>query len=53
MALVKPAIDTRMGESLVYSRVGLSAPAELVLESGHSAREQLLWLAARNACSGF
>ena len=53
VALVKPAIDTRMGESLVYSRVGLSAPAELVLESGHSAREQLLWLAARNACSGF
>ncbi|MGI6696699.1 MAG: thymidine kinase [Christensenellales bacterium] len=53
VALVKPAIDTRMGENLVYSRVGLSAPAELVLESGHSAREQLLWLAARNACSGF
>lgn len=53
VALVKPAVDTRMGESLVYSRVGLSAPAELVLESGHSAREQLLWLAARNACSGF
>ncbi len=53
VALVKPAIDTRMGESLVYSRVGLSAPAELVLENGHSAREQLLWLAARNACSGF
>ena len=53
VALVKPAIDTRMGESLVYSRVGLSAPAELVLENGHSAKEQLLWLAARNACSGF
>ncbi len=50
---MKPAIDTRAGENQVYSRVGLSAPAELVLESGHSAREQLLWLAARNACSGF
>ena len=53
VALVKPAIDTRAGENMVYSRVGLKAPAELVLENGHSAREQLLWLAARNACSGF
>ncbi|MDD4080330.1 MAG: thymidine kinase [Eubacteriales bacterium] len=53
VALVKPAIDTRAGESMVYSRVGLKAQAELVLENGHSAREQLLWLAARNACSGF
>lgn len=53
VALVKPAIDTRAGASMVYSRVGLQAQAELVLENGHSAREQLLWLAARNACSGF
>lgn len=53
VALVKPAIDTRAGEHIVYSRVGLQAPAELVLENGHSAREQLLWLAARNACSEF
>ncbi|NLW20266.1 MAG: thymidine kinase [Clostridiales bacterium] len=53
VALVKPAVDTRAGEYLVYSRVGLQAQAELVLESDHSAREQLLWLAARNACSGF
>ena len=53
VALVKPAVDTRAGAQMVYSRVGLQAPAELVLENGHSAREQLLWLAARNACSGF
>ena len=53
VALVKPAIDTRAGVQMVYSRVGLQAEAELVLESGHSAREQLLWLAARNACSEF
>ncbi len=53
VALVKPAIDTRAGVQMVYSRVGLKAEAELVLENGHSAREQLLWLAARNACSGF
>ena len=53
VALVKPAVDTRAGTQMVYSRVGLQAQAELVLENGHSAREQLLWLAARNACSGF
>lgn len=53
VALVKPAIDTRAGAQVVYSRVGLQAEAELVLEHGHSAREQLLWLAARNACSEF
>ena len=53
VALVKPAIDTRAGAHIVYSRVGLEAPADLVLENGDSAREQLLWLAARNACSGF
>ena len=53
VALVKPAVDTRAGEQMVYSRVGLQAEAELVLENDHSAREQLLWLAARNACSGF
>ena len=53
VALVKPAVDTRAGANMVYSRVGLSAEAEMVLEPGDSAREQLLWLAARNACSGF
>ncbi len=53
VALVKPAVDTRAGANVVYSRVGLKAKAELVLERGDSAREQLLWLAAQNACSGF
>jgi thymidine kinase len=53
VALIKPAIDTRAGVDMVYSRVGLRAQAELVLENGHSAREQLLWLAARSACSEF
>ncbi|HSK68121.1 MAG TPA: thymidine kinase [Candidatus Limnocylindria bacterium] len=53
VALVKPAVDTRAGVDQVYSRVGLTAHAEVVLHSGDSAREQLLWLAARNASSGF
>jgi thymidine kinase len=53
VALVKPAIDTRIGADIVYSRVGLQAKADIVLEAGHSIREQLLWLAARNAHNDF
>ena len=53
MALVKPAIDTRAGVDLVYSRVGLKARAEIVLEAGHSVREQLNWLAVQQAHSDF
>ncbi len=53
VALIKPSVDTRAGADVVYSRVGLSAKAEIVLEPGHSVREQLLWLAARNAHSDF
>lgn len=53
VALVKPAIDTRVAPSTVYSRVGLQAEAEIVLENGHSVREQLAWLAVRNAHSTF
>ena len=49
VALVKPAVDTRAGQNVVFSRVGLQADAELVLGPTHSIREQLLWLAARNA----
>ena len=53
VALVKPAIDTRAGVDLVYSRVGLQARAEIVLEAGHSVREQLNWLAVQQAHSDF
>ncbi|NLD51634.1 MAG: thymidine kinase [Clostridiales bacterium] len=53
VALIKPAVDTRAGQNLVFSRVGLQAEAELVLEPAHSVREQLLWLAARQAYSDF
>ena len=53
VALVKPAIDTRAGVDLVYSRVGLKARAEIVLEAGHSVREQLNWLAVQQAHSDF
>ena len=49
VALVKPAIDTRIDANTVYSRVGLQAQADIVLEAGHSVREQLSWLAVRHA----
>lgn len=49
VALVKPAVDTRAGAKVVFSRVGLKAEAEIVVGPGHSIREQLMWLAARNA----
>ncbi|MGI6215117.1 MAG: thymidine kinase [Christensenellales bacterium] len=53
VALVKPAVDTRAGAQIVYSRVGLSAKAEIVLEPHHSIKEQLLWLAVQKAHKGF
>ena len=53
VALIKPSVDTRAGSNVVFSRVGLQAVAELVLEPNHSIKEQLLWLAARNAHSDF
>ena len=53
VALVKPAVDTRAGQNVVFSRVGLQADAELVLGPTHSIREQLLWLAAQRAHSDF
>ena len=53
VALVKPAIDTRISAETVYSRVGLQAQAEIVLEKGHSVREQLNWLAVQQAHSDF
>ena len=53
VALVKPAIDTRAGVNIVYSRVGLQAEADIVLEAGHSIREQLNWLAVQHAHSDF
>ena len=53
VALVKPAIDTRISVETVYSRVGLQAEAEIVLEKGHSVKEQLNWLAVQQAHSDF
>ena len=48
VVLVKPAIDTRIDASTVYSRVGLSAQADIVLYPDQSLHEQLMWLSARN-----
>ena len=53
VALVKPAVDTRISVNTVYSRVGLQAEAEIVLEPGHSVQEQLSWLAIQQAHSDF
>lgn len=53
VALVKPAIDTRAGADVVYSRVGLQANAEIVLQPHHSIREQLAWLAVQQAHNDF
>ena len=53
VALIKPAIDTRVGRNTVYSRIGLTAEAELVLEKDESVREQLDWLAIQHAHSDF
>jgi len=53
VALVKPAIDTRISVNTVFSRVGLQAEADIVLESGHSVQEQLNWLAVQHAHSDF
>ena len=46
-ALIKPSVDTRKGAEIVYSRVGLQARADIVLEPDHSVREQLLWFETR------
>ncbi|MBR1606109.1 MAG: thymidine kinase [Clostridia bacterium] len=48
VVLVKPAIDTRIDTSTVYSRVGLSAQADIVLYPDQSLREQLMWVSVRN-----
>lgn len=53
VALVKPAIDTRAGVDVVYSRAGLEAKAEVVLQRHHSVKEQLMWLAVQNAHNDF
>ena len=48
VVLIKPAIDTRIDTSTVYSRVGLKAKADIVLYPGQSLYEQLMWLSVRN-----
>lgn len=53
VALIKPAIDTRISVSTVYSRIGLQAEAEVVLEKGNSVQEALDWLAVQHAHSKF
>ena len=53
VAVVKPAVDTRAGADIVYSRVGLKAKAEIVLQPHHSIKEQLMWLAVQRAHNDF
>lgn len=53
VALIKPAIDTRISVNTVYSRIGLQADAEIVLEKGNSVQEALDWLAVQHAHSAF
>jgi len=53
VALVKPAIDTRIDARTVYSRVGLSAAADIVLQAGQSVKEALSWLAVQNGYNDF
>ena len=53
VALVKPAIDTRAGVNVVYSRIGLQAEAEIVLDADTPVREQLAWLAVQQAHNTF
>lgn len=53
IALIKPSIDTRAGVETVYSRVGLNAKADLVLQANHSIKEQLSWHAVQNGHNGF
>ena len=48
VALVKPAVDTRVSVRTVYSRVGLSAQADIVLYPDQSLREPLMWVSVRN-----
>ena len=48
VVLIKPAIDTRIDSSTVYSRVGLRAKADIIISPGQSSREQMMWLAVRN-----
>lgn len=48
VVLIKPAIDTRIDSSTVYSRVGLRAKADIIISPGQSIREQMMWLAVRN-----
>ena len=53
VVLIKPAIDTRIDASTVYSRVGLQAQADIVLYPEQSLYEQLMWLMARQGHSDF
>jgi thymidine kinase len=47
VALVKPAVDTRMDRETVYSRVGLHAPADIVVDSDADLIEQIQWFEAQ------
>lgn len=46
VALAKPAVDTRVGREIVYSRVGLKAQAEIVVEADTDIVEQIRWFEA-------
>ena len=46
VALVKPAIDTRVGREVVYSRVGLQAHADILVDASSDLQELLRWYGA-------
>ncbi len=46
VALVKPAVDTRAGHEVVYSRVGLRANADIVVDADTDVLEQIQWFEA-------
>ena len=46
VALVKPAIDTRIDREIVYSRVGLQARADIVAAAEDDIVEQIQWFEA-------
>lgn len=53
IALIKPSIDTRAGVETVYSRVGLNAAADVVLQANQSVVDQLNWHSVQSGKSNY
>ncbi|MDR3050460.1 MAG: thymidine kinase [Oscillospiraceae bacterium] len=47
VALIKPAIDMRVGRHVVYSRVGLQAKADIIAEAASDLTQELRWFEAQ------